>query len=101
MFASTVNTFDDKVINLEKSIQSNCSVLLVADCSTASRFGIFAAPLKTNDNVESFMLELHIDDHIVKYSPNIKRRDIIQLEDSSEIEVNSLVNPFGDGVEFR
>lgn len=101
LISSTVNTFDDKVINLDTTIQSNCSVLLVADCSAASRFAIFAAPLKIIDDIQSYMLELHIDDHIVKYSPTIKGRDIIRLEDSTEIEVNSLVNPLGDAIEFR
>lgn len=102
MISSTVNTFDDKVINLEKSIQPNCSILLVADCSSASRFAIFAAPHKIDDDVESFALEMHIDDHIVRYSPSNNDRDFIHLEDSTDdVEVKSLINPLGDGIEFR
>lgn len=101
MISSTVNTFDGKVINLEKSIQSNCSVLLVADCSSASRFAIFAAPHKIDVDVESFVLEIHIDDHIVRYTPSNNGRDFVHLEDSNDIEVKSLINPLGDAIEFR
>lgn len=101
IISSSVNTFDDKAINLEKSIQSNCSVLLVADCSSAARFAIFAAPLKIDGDVESFTLEIHIDDHIVRYSPSNNGRDIIHLGDSNDVEVKSLVNPLGDAIEFR
>lgn len=101
MISSTVNTFDDEMIDLEKSIQANCSVLLVADCSNASRFAIFATPHKIDGNVESFTLELHVDDHIVKYSPNNNGHDLIHLEDSTEIEIESPINPLGDGIEFR
>lgn len=101
VISSAVDTFDDKVIDLSRSIQSNCSVLLVADCSNTSRFAIFAEPHKVDGDIESFALEMHIDDHIVRYSPNSNGRDFIQLEDSTEIEVNSLINPLGDAVEFR
>lgn len=101
IISSSVDTFDDKVIDLEKSIQSNCSVLLVADCSSASRFAIFATPRKVDGNIESFALEMHIDDHIVKYSPNNNGHDVIHLEDSTDVEVESLINPLGDGIEFR
>ena len=101
VISSTVDTFDDKVINLEKYMQANCSVLLVADCSTTSRFAIFATPHKIDDNVESFTLELHVNDHIVRYSPNYNGHDFIHLEDLTEMEVKSPINPLGDGIEFR
>lgn len=96
-----MDTFDDKVIDLEKSIQSNCSVLLVADCSSTSRFAMFATPHKTDGKIESFVLEMHIDDHIVSYVPNNNGRDFIHLEDSTDVEIESLTNPLGDGIEFR
>lgn len=101
MISSTVDTFDDKVINLDESIKTNCSVLLVADCSTASRFAIFATPHKIDSVIKSFTLELHVDAHTVKYSPSNNEHDFIRLEDSTEIEVNSLINPLGGGIEFR
>lgn len=101
MISSTVDTFDDKVIDLSKSMQSNCSVLLVADCSSTSRFAIFATPHKIDGEFESFALEMHIDDHIVRYSPSSNGRDFIQLENSTDVEVKSFINPLGDGIDFR
>lgn len=102
LMASTVNTFDDKQIALDKFIQPNCSVLLVADCST-SRFGIFVNPIKRENesNTETMILEMFIDDRIVKYVPRKDNRDFIQLEDSSETEVTSLIYPLGEDIEFR
>lgn len=101
IISSTVNTFDDKAINLDKSLQSNCSILLVADCSAAAQFAIFATPQKNHGDITSFMLELHIDDHIVKYAPSSDGHDFIHLEDSTKIDVESLATPLGDGIEFR
>lgn len=103
LMTSTINTFDDKKIALEKFIQPNCSVLLVADCSTTSRFGIFVKPVKSENesDKETMVLEIHIDDRKVKYSPRKDNRDFIQLEDLSQTEIISLMHPLGEDIEFR
>lgn len=101
LVASTVNTFDDKTIVLEKFIKPNCSVLLVADCSISSRFAVFVTPVKDDSDTEAFALELHIDDRVVRYSPRKEGNDFIRMDDSTEIEVTSLINPLGEDVEFR
>lgn len=101
VISTVVSTFDDKTINLEDKIKSNCSVLLVADCSTASRFAVFVKPLKRECYSDSFALEIHIDDHVIKYTPRIDGKDYVQLKNSTEIEVTSLITPLGEDVELR
>lgn len=101
LIASTVNTFDNKAIVLEKIIKPNCSVLLVADCSISPRFAVFVTPVRNSSDTETLDLEFHIDDRIVRYSPSANGNDSIRMEDSSEIEITTLINPLGDEVEFR
>lgn len=101
LISSTVNTFDDKVIPMANIIQPNCSVLLVADCSAASRFAIFVTPIQDESETKSFTLELHIDDQIVWYTPRKDGNDFIRLENSNEVEVKLLVHPLGENIEFR
>lgn len=99
--SSTVNTFDDKSINLENKIKSNCSVLLVADCTIRSRFAVFIKPVKRDCCSESFVLEVHIDDNVIWYSPQNDGQDFIRLENSTEVEVTSKITPLGEDVELR
>lgn len=79
----------------------NCSVLLVADCSVAARFAIFVSPIKHENDIETFVLEVHIDDRIVKYIPYENGNDFIQFEDSSKMSITSQIYPFGENIEFR
>lgn len=44
---------------------------------------------------------MYIDDHIIRYASRKNGRDVIYLEDSTDVEVKSLTNPLGDGIEFR
>lgn len=99
--STDVNTFDDKTISLNDKINPNCSVLLVADCSIASRFGVFLKPVKNQGYPDSFTIEINIDEHVIKYTPRVDGKDFIQLKNTSEIEVTSLIRPLGDGVELR
>lgn len=102
LISSSVNTFDDKPIELQKILVSNCSVLLVADCSVQSRFALFVRPIKNETNhTTNFELELHVDDNVVWYTPHISGNDFIRLQDSTQIEVTTLVTPLGDDVELR
>lgn len=101
LISSTVNTFDDKPIAIENDTKPNCSVLLVADCSIASRFAVFVTPIKDNEEVDSFALEMHVDDQVVWYTPNKHGNDFIRLENSTEVEITTLVNPLGREVELR
>lgn len=101
LISSTVNTFDDKPIVIENDTKPNCSVLLVADCSISSRFAVFVTPVKVNSEVDSFTLEMHVDDQVVWYTPRKHGSDFIRLVNSTEVEVTTLVNPLGREVELR
>lgn len=100
MVSSTVNTFDDIIVNLENKIKSNCSVLLVADCTISSRFAVFVESIESDDNLQSFELEVHVDDHVIWYSPRKDEKDYIRLWNSTEVEVTSLMWNWGDDVEL-
>lgn len=99
--SSTVNTFDLMTIALEDKITPNCSVLLVADCTIASRFAVFVKPLKRECYPDSFALEINIDDQVIKYTPRVDGKDYVQLKNSTEIEVTSLITPLGEDVDLR
>lgn len=101
LVSSTVNTFDDKPISLENQTQSNCSVLLVADCTRTSRFAVFATPSNQGSNSESFALEIHIDDEVIWYTPQKSGKDFIRLQNSTEIEVTALITPLGEEIDLR
>lgn len=101
IISSTVSTFDDKPVKLEMNIESNCSVLLVADCSIKSRFALFVKPIKGESNETSFELELHVDDQVIWYTPNSNGKDFIRLNDSTQIEVDTLITPLGNEFDFR
>lgn len=95
--STTVSTFDDKPISLTNYTKPNCSVLLVADCSIDSRFALFVTPMAAN----AFALELHIDDHVIKYEPQVNGTDTIRLQNSTVIEVTPSTKPFGDNVDLK
>lgn len=98
VIATTVSTFDDKPVELTNYIKPNCSVLLVADCSITSRFALFVKPTALN----SFALELHIDDHVITYEPQLNRTsDTIRLQNSTVIEVMPSIRPFGDSADLK
>ena len=99
--SAEVNTFDDIIIALDDKIKPNCSVLLVADCSIASRFGVLVKPVKCESCSDSFEIEVYIDDHVVTYKPRIDGKDFVQSNNSTEIEVTSLITPLGENVELR
>lgn len=101
LISSTVNTFDDKLVQLENSTESNCSLLLLADCSIKSRFALFVRPMKSETNQTSFELELHVDDHVIRYAPRSDGTDFIRLNDSAQIEVTTLVMPLGADVDLK
>lgn len=95
--STTVSTFDDKPISLTDYIKPNCSVLLVADCSIDSRFALFITPTATN----AFSLELHIDDHVINYEPQLNGKDAIRLQNSTVIDVTQSIRPFGDSIDLK
>lgn len=98
VISTTVSTFDDKPVVLTNYTKPNCSVLLVADCSIASRFALFVKPTSFN----SFALELHIDDHVITYEPQLNRTsDTIRLQNSTVIEVLPSIRPFGDAADLK
>lgn len=99
--SSTVNSFDDKTISLDDTIKPNCSVLLVADCTGTSRFAVFVKPVKRESYSDAFEIEVNIDDHVIKYITRTDGKDFVQLENSTEIEVTSLITPLGEDVELR
>lgn len=101
LISSTVNTFDDKPVPLEYKIQSNCSVILLADCTRSSRFAVFTKPFNQELNSESFEIEIHIDDNVIWYKPRNDGKDFIRLENSTEVEVTSVITPFGEDIDLR
>lgn len=101
LIASTVNTFDDKSIPLKNKIQSNCSVLLVADCTRTSRFAVFTKPNNQEFNSEPIEIEIHIDDNVIWYKPRNDGKDFIRLENSTEVEITSVITPFGEDIDLR
>lgn len=98
VMSSTINTFDHKSLNMENQIKSNCSVLLVADCTISSRFAVFVKPV---DDLKSFVLEVHIDDNVIWYSPQNDGNDFIRLQNLTEIAVTSKITPLGEEFELR
>lgn len=95
--STTVSTFDDKPIQLSNYTKPNCSVLLVADCSMASHFALFITPTAT----AQFKLELHVDEHVITYEPQVDGSDAIRLQNDTVVEVNASVRPFGDAVDLK
>lgn len=49
----------------------------------------------------AFALELHIDDHVIKYEPQVNGTDTIRLQNSTVIEVTPSTKPFGDNVDLK
>lgn len=103
--SGTISTFDNKPIQVANYTRPNCSVLMVADCSAASRFALFVIPSSQsssdNNNENTYSLEIHIDDHVIWYSPRKDGTDFIRLKNLTEIQVSNLVQPLGDGVDLR
>lgn len=63
-----LNTFNDNVINLldRDHLKSNCSVLLLADCTNNPQFAVFLKQL-TNG---AYALRVHYHDTFIEYIPN-------------------------------
>lgn len=98
IIAPTLSSFDDLTISLENYSKPNCTVLLVADCSMASKFAFFITPSK-HSGIES--LQVHIDDDVVTYSTNENGIDFVQLKNQTEIKVTSMVRLLGEGGNLR
>lgn len=92
-----LSTFDDKPISLENYTKSNCSVLLVADCSSAARFALFVKP----SNGNGYSLQLYIGDNVVSYAPRANGLDMIQLKNSTEVPVQTMIQPLGESIDLR
>lgn len=90
-----MSTLDDKSISLENYTKPNCSVLLVADCSFASKFALFVAPTMEN-GIQTFSLQLHLGDDIVFYTPRKLENDLIQLKNGTEIVIETMIHPLED-----
>lgn len=103
--SGTVSTFAAKPVHLANYTKPNCSVLMVADCSPMSRYGLFVTPLlQSNNDANSsdiYLLELHVDDQVIWYSPRKDGTDFIRLKNMTEIEISSIVRPFGDITDLR
>lgn len=93
IIAGKVKTFEDITLNLTDYTRENCSVLLAADCSTKPNFALFAKSLPAQSDVESFELELFIDDDTVIYTPRADQSDWISLNGQTESEIVTEVVP--------
>lgn len=100
IIAGKVKTFDDATLNLTDFARGNCSVLLAADCSAHPNFALFIKPLALQSEVESFALELYVDDDTVVYTPRADHSDWISLNGQAESEIVTEVEPLPERLKY-